>query len=135
MPSPEWYSRVQDIMNSVSEILQRTTGLLFEEFQADLTIAKAVLYDLAMIGEAIHQIPADVQSRYSQIPWSLFAQMRGVVLPDSLPARLPQVWQITHNELPILLLNLQDLLEKEESVGVEFHLKISLMDDDSLKSF
>ncbi|TRU51109.1 MAG: DUF86 domain-containing protein [Microcystis aeruginosa Ma_QC_Ch_20071001_S25] len=52
MPSRDWRLRVQDILESISEIEQRTKAMTFEEFAKNQTNIKAVLYDFIIIGEA-----------------------------------------------------------------------------------
>ncbi|MGH2412233.1 MAG: DUF86 domain-containing protein [Microcystaceae cyanobacterium] len=50
MPYREWQLRIQDILQAIATIQQRLTGITFEEFQADETIIKAVLYDFIIKG-------------------------------------------------------------------------------------
>lgn len=52
VPSRDWQLRIQDILQSIAEILQRTEGMEVEDFMANRTIIKAVLYDFGIIGEA-----------------------------------------------------------------------------------
>jgi uncharacterized protein with HEPN domain len=42
VPSREWSLRIQDILTSVTEILQRTEGITLEDFQQNQTIQKAI---------------------------------------------------------------------------------------------
>jgi uncharacterized protein with HEPN domain len=43
MPSRDWRLRLQDILDSISEIEQRTKGMTLEEFAKNQTNIKAVL--------------------------------------------------------------------------------------------
>ena len=113
MPSRDWQQRIQDILQSITEILQRTGGMEFEDFMKDRTIIKAVLYDFGIIGEAARNIPADIQSRYPQIPWRLMGNMRNVMFHEYFQVELEIVWRAIENNLPTLALQLQDLLERE----------------------
>jgi len=78
MPSRDWRLRLQDILESISEIEQRTKAMTFEEFAKNQTNIKAVLYDFIIIGEATRNVPKEIQSRYPLIPWRLMAGMRNV---------------------------------------------------------
>lgn len=113
MPSRDWRQRIQDILQSIAEILQRTAGMEFEDFRADSTIVKAVLYDFGIIGEAARNIPVDIQSRYPQIPWRLMGDMRNVMFHEYFQVELEIVWRAIQNNLPSLALQLQELLERE----------------------
>jgi len=52
VPSRDWRLRLQDILQSITGIEQRTANITFEEFQNNETLVKAVLYDFVVIGEA-----------------------------------------------------------------------------------
>ena len=71
MSSRNWQLRVQDILDAITSIEQRTAGITFEQFAANETVVKSVLYDFIIIGEASANIPTEIQSRYDQIPWRL----------------------------------------------------------------
>ena len=108
-----WQLRVQDILNSVTSIEQRTAGLTFEKFAANETIVKSVLYDFIIIGEAATNIPPEIQSRYSQIPWRLMSDMRNIMAHEYFQVNLMLTWRTIQNNLPSLRLQLLDLLETE----------------------
>ena len=88
MPSRDWRLRLQDILESISEIEQRTKGMTFEEFANNQTTVKAVLQDLIIIGEATRNIPKEIQSRYTLIPWRLMGGMRNVATHEYFQVNL-----------------------------------------------
>lgn len=75
MPFRDWQLRLQDIIESIDEILEWTANMTFEDFSSNRVTLKAVLYNLGIIGEASRNIPSDIQLRYSQIPWRLIVQL------------------------------------------------------------
>ena len=75
MSSRDWQLRIQDIVRSIAAIAQRTAGMTFEDFQGNETIAKAVLYDFLIIGEAAINVPSEIQSRYPHIPWRVMSDI------------------------------------------------------------
>ncbi len=75
MPFRDWQLRLQDIIESIDEILEWTANMTFEDFSSNRVTLKAVLYNLGIIGEASRNIPSEVQLRYSQIPWRLIVQL------------------------------------------------------------
>ena len=46
MPFRDWQLRLQDIVESIDAILQRTADMEFEDFMANRTLVKANLYDV-----------------------------------------------------------------------------------------
>lgn len=75
MPFRDWQLRLQDIIESIDEILEWTANMTFEDFSSNRVTLKAVLYNLGIIGEASRNIPSDIQLRYSQITWRLIVQL------------------------------------------------------------
>lgn len=114
MPSRNWQLRLQDILQSLAEIEQRTRDITLEEFADNHTIIKAVLYDFVIIGEATRNVPLEIQSRYPLIPWRLMGGMRNVVTHEYFQVNLSRVWTTIQDDLPSLVPQLQQALDREE---------------------
>ena len=106
--------RVQDILEAIASIQRLTEGMRFTEFAGDEAITKAVLYNFIIIGEASANVPAEVQSRYFDIPWRLMSDMRNVMAHEYFQISLRLVWSTVQNNLPMLVPQLQNLLESEQ---------------------
>ncbi|MFP5272077.1 HepT-like ribonuclease domain-containing protein [Coleofasciculus sp.] len=113
MPSRDWRLRLQDILQSITGIEQRTAHITFEEFQNNETLVKAVLYDFVVIGEATRTVSDEIQNRYPDIPWRLMAGMRNIVTHEYFQIDLARVWETIQDDLPRLVSQLQDVLEWE----------------------
>ncbi|MEA5567998.1 MULTISPECIES: DUF86 domain-containing protein [unclassified Anabaena] len=113
MPSRDWRLRIQDIVESITEIEQCTSNVSFEEFEKNQTLVKAVLYDFVVIGEAIRSVPHEIQLRYPLIPWRLMAGMRNVVTHEYFQVNLSRVWATIQEDLPSLVPHLLEVLENE----------------------
>jgi uncharacterized protein with HEPN domain len=68
VPSRDWQNRVRDVLVAIAEIREFTNETTFEEFQNDRKTIRAVLYNLAIIGEAVRSIPPDVEASHPEIP-------------------------------------------------------------------
>jgi uncharacterized protein with HEPN domain len=108
--SRAWQLRVGDILEAISSIQRLTRGMTFAEFAADEAIIKAVLYNFIIIGEASANVPIDVQSRDTDIPWQLMSDMRNVMAHEYFQVNLRLIWGTVQNNLPILVPQLQALL-------------------------
>ncbi len=113
MPSRDWQLRIQDILESITEIEQLTRGITFEEFAKNQTIVKAVLYDLIIIGEATRNVTNELQSRYPLISWRLMGGMRNVATHEYFQVDLSRVWATIKEDIPSLVPQLQEVLENE----------------------
>ncbi len=113
MPSRDWRLRIGDILTSITEIEQLAKDLTFEEFAKNQTIVKATLYIFIVIGEATRNVPNELQLRYPLIPWRLMGGMRNVVTHEYFQVDLSRVWETIQNDLPSLVPQLQEILERE----------------------
>lgn len=116
MPSRNWRLRLQDILESISEIEQRTKGITFEQFARNQTTVKAVLYDFIIIGEATRNVSKEIQSRYPLIPWRLMGGMRNIATHEYFQVNLSRVWTTIQEDLPTLVSQLQKVLESETEI-------------------
>lgn len=109
MPSRDWQLRVRDILNAIASIQQLTADISFEEFAENQMVAKAVLYDFVVIGEAAISIPVEIQAHYPDIPWRLMSDMRNVVAHEYFQVNLRIVWNTARNNLPPLVTLLENI--------------------------
>jgi uncharacterized protein with HEPN domain len=111
--SREWRLRIQDILSSIISIQERIDHLDESDFAADETLIKAVCFDFIIIGEATRHIPSTIRSRYCEIPWQFMASMRNVMAHEYFQIDLERVWRTIHDDLPSLVPQLQNLLDRE----------------------
>ena len=112
--SRAWHLRVHDILGAIASIQRLTAGMTFDEFAADEAISKAVLYNFMIIGEASANVPADIQDRYSEIPWRLMSDMRNVMAHEYFQVNLRLAWGTIQSNLLPLVTRLQNLFEQRE---------------------
>jgi uncharacterized protein with HEPN domain len=102
-----------DILQAIEEIEEFTRGLTFEEFIKNKMAIRAVTMDFAVIGEASKQIPAEVKSRYSQVPWREMAGIRDKIIHGYAYIKLSVLWDAVNLDLPILKPLVKKILENE----------------------
>lgn len=110
MPSRDWQNRVKDVLAAISEIREFTSGITFNEFQSDRKTIRAVLYNLAIIGEAVRGIPAELEASHPEIPWNDVRGMRNIVIHEYFQVNLSIIWQTIQEDLVSLELSLRQLI-------------------------
>ena len=110
MPVRDWKFRIADILEAMQESLEITRGMEYETFRQDKKTLKAVLYNLAVIGEAARKLPEEVIARYSSIPWREMGDMRNVVIHEYFGIDTKILWDTIENELPPLVKRLKDII-------------------------
>jgi len=103
-----------DILTAIDEITRFTEGMTKEEFCENLSIIRAVMMDFVMIGEAVANIPAEVQSKHSDVPWRDMKRMRNKVAHAYFGVNLNIMWTTIQHDLPPLIPQLRAILDNLE---------------------
>jgi uncharacterized protein with HEPN domain len=74
------HDRLRDIIISAELAKHHAGDLGADSLAATAGPRDATLYRIAVIGEAVSQLPADVQALAPQIPWSLVRSMRNHIV-------------------------------------------------------
>jgi uncharacterized protein with HEPN domain len=104
--------RLQDILEQAEEILAFADGLDYEAFCADAKTVKAILYDLAVIGEAARSLLPDIQDVYPELPWDEMRAMQNLIVHEYFRVNLRIAWTTIAEDLPPLIEQVQELIEK-----------------------
>ena len=110
MPVRDWKFRIADILEAVQDSLEITWAMDYETFSQDKRTLKAVLYNLAVIGEAARKVPEEVAARYPAIPWREMGDMRNVVIHEYFGVEPKILWETIKNELPLMVSGLKGIL-------------------------
>jgi len=110
MPVRDWKFRITDILEAAEDSLEITQEMDYETFCQDKKTLKAVLYNLAVIGEAARKLPEEVTARYPAVPWREMGDMRNVVIHEYFGIDTKILWETIQNELPPLVNRLNEIL-------------------------
>lgn len=77
--------------------------MTYEAFCTDPKTLKAVVWNIATIGEAIRHVPTEVVQGHPEIPWAAIRGMRNQIVHgyDSIDYEI--VWRVMQDELPPLV--------------------------------
>ena len=78
-------------------------GLGEEEFKADQRTIDAVAWDLAIVGEAVKNIPSEVEDKAPRIEWRKIAGFRDVLVHGYFGIDTDILWDVVENEAERLL--------------------------------
>ena len=111
MPSRDWQNRIRDVLAAISEIREFTNKITFEEFQDDRKTIRAVLYNPAIIGEAVRNIPPETETLHPEILWDDVRGMRNIVIHEYFQVNLSIIWQTIQEDLVSLEFSLRRLVD------------------------
>ena len=93
---------LDDILESVEKIKRFTKGMSYDEFVDDPKTVDAVLRNFEVIGEAAKNVPDDIRTEYTDVPWSEMAGMRDKLIHGYATVELQVVWETIRKEIPTL---------------------------------
>lgn len=86
--------------------------MTFTDFQNDRKTIKAVLYNLAIIGEAAGSLLPEVEILYPEIPWIDIRGIRNIVVHEYFRVNLEIIWETIKTDLPPLVQQLQEVIKQ-----------------------
>ncbi len=99
---------IRDAALAIGEFLQEFGH---DEFVEDKKTQSAVIHQLLIIGEAVKRLSEGFRTDHPEVPWSLIARTRDILVHHYEGIDLEQVWRIAVNDLPSLLESIANLLE------------------------
>ena len=90
---------LNDIVESITDIREFTTGQTRESFSADKKTIKAVVRSLEVIGEAAGKLPQHIRDGYPEISWQEIIGMRNRLIHEYFGVDLDIIWQSIKEDL------------------------------------
>ncbi|MBX5468219.1 MAG: DUF86 domain-containing protein [Firmicutes bacterium] len=98
---------IEDMIRACQMVIEYTGSLTDEEFFRQRLVQDAVLYELAILGEAANAVSRPVRDQHPEIPWAAIANMRHHVVQGYGDVDLDIVWETARQDVPNLLAQLQ----------------------------
>jgi uncharacterized protein with HEPN domain len=93
--------------------IERYTTEGKKRFLADEKTQDAVIYNLAIIGEAVKKLPRPLRDAHPAIPWKAIAGMRDIVVHEYDSTEIPKVWNVVKRDLPRLKRTIDVMLRRD----------------------
>jgi uncharacterized protein with HEPN domain len=103
-----------DIARFAQEILDLTNGMNEIMFAEARSIQLAVLYEIAVLGEAVKRLSPEFRQANQAIPWKEIAGMRDKVIHQYDRVKIAVVWQAIMVDIPLLLQQIEPLLPRPQ---------------------
>jgi len=103
---------LEDIVESIEIIEGFVAGISQPAFEANLEKQDAVIRRLAIIGEAVKNVPTDIRAKYPEVPWRDAAGLRDVVVHEYFGVSLEVIWGVAVQELPVLKAQIRRIQEE-----------------------
>jgi uncharacterized protein with HEPN domain len=100
---------IEHIRSAADSIQSYVRGMTFEAFAADRKTQHAVLYEIAVIGEAAGSLSERFQAEHPEVPWRDIIGMRNVVIHEYFGVDIEEVWRTATQDVPHLLASLSSM--------------------------
>jgi len=113
MSKRDWRILFEDMLEATDKIERYTAGMEYDDFVHTSLVIDAVVRNVEIIGEASKQVPAQVQGKYTRIPWRQLAGIRNRIVHEYFGVDVGIIWHIVTNELPKLKSELRKALSAD----------------------
>ena len=90
---------IAHILESIERIEKYTQNLTKDEFFNSTQIQDAVIWRIAIIGEAVKNIPTEIKNKYPDIPWRQIAGMRDILIHEYFGVDLKLTWKVATEDV------------------------------------
>lgn len=104
-----------DIERAARRILRYTDNISRVELEMNDEKLSAILYQIAIIGEATKRLSQDFRQQHPEIPWREIAGMRDMLIHKYDQVDFDVIWDVIQSKLPELLIQLEPLLPSREN--------------------
>lgn len=110
MPKQRDKAYLLDILDAGKKILKIMDGMLFEDFEKDLTSPLAVARLLEILGEASKNISIELKEKHSSVPWKGMAGMRDVLIHQYRDADTSLIFEAAKKKVPELVGQIEKII-------------------------
>jgi len=108
--NPRDQASIFDIRRAAQFAQSFVDGMDAQAFATDVKTQSAVLYQIAILGEAVKRLSPEFRQQHPQIPWAAMAGMRDKLVHDYDGVDSDRVWLTLQTSIPDLLQFLDSLI-------------------------
>lgn len=106
-------NRLRDMLEAAKITLEYLAEYDFERFAADTKTVDAVVRRLEIVEEAAKSVGQELKRRHPQVAWSIIGRTRDRLIHHYFAVDEATVWQMAKVDLPVLIAQLETILEEE----------------------
>ena len=102
---------LKHVLDAIEHIDEYIGDISFELFKESIQLQDSVIRRLEIIGEAVKNIPTEIQDQNPDIPWKEMARMRDVLIHKYFGVDLDLTWSAIKEENPRIKSLIKQLLQ------------------------
>ena len=100
---------VQKLTAYAEKVIGYCEGVSYDQFTADSKLAEACVFHLSPMGELANRLDDAFAKAHPEIPWRYIYGLRNRIVHDYEGVNLLLIWEIIHDDLPIMRDNLRKI--------------------------
>lgn len=93
---------VQKLIGYADKVLNYCAGVSYSEFCEDTKLVEACVFNLSQMGELANRVDSTFAEANPTIPWRHIYGLRNRIVHDYEGVNLRLIWEIIHDDLPML---------------------------------
>ena len=113
----DWHIYLADMIACCHRVASDSSGIDPQDVSTESVLYRALLHDLAIIGEAANKIPKEVRAAFSNIPWPRVIALRNRIIHNYGAIASETIWQTIQESVPELLaelMNMQNSIQRRD---------------------
>lgn len=103
---------VQQMRDNAQRVLTTMSDRSRSDIDTDEMLQAALIRWMEVIGEAARRVPEEFRSDYPNVPWRQTTALRNVLIHDYDTVDFDLLWQIIQERLPLLMQQLQAIIDE-----------------------
>ena len=104
------------MVDAIEHMLRYAKGKDFADYEKDSQLSDAIHMRLQVLGESASKLDIDFRDEHPHIAWSEIRALRNVIAHDYASVKPERVWSTIQRDLPDLLGQIRQLIQRLEKV-------------------
>jgi uncharacterized protein with HEPN domain len=105
--------RVRHMLDAARDAIAFSRNKTRHDLDKDRMLVLSLVKSIEIIGEAASKVSKDSRDQFAEIPWAVIVAMRNRLTHAYYDIDLDRVWDTITDDLPPLILLLEDLIKKQ----------------------
>ena len=106
---------LKKMIEYINKALRYTAGCDFQSFSSNEEKVDATIFAISQIGELVKNISKETMEKYTNIEWIIIKNLRNKIIHDYEGIKLNLIWDIVTNDIVQLKVDLQEIIDNNNS--------------------